>query len=165
LEAFEALASTGARCAIHAENGSIIDKRTARLKSIGRTDAESHSVSRPVVCALEAVTRSITFAEWTGTKIHIAHEGTAAGINAVSAAKARGVDVTVETCPQDLLLSVDDRRRHGGIVRWNPPVRDQSDQARLWQAIRTGEIDAIATDMPPHASGKRSEKYGIANAA
>jgi dihydroorotase len=158
LEAFEALASTGARCAIHAENGSIIDKRTARLKSIGRTDAESHAVSRPVVCALEAVNRSITFAEWTGTKIHIAHEGTAAGINAVSAAKARGVDVTVETCPQYLLLSVEDLRRHGGIVRCNPPVRDEADQARLWQAIHTGEIDAIATDHAPHTPAeKRNE--------
>lgn len=158
LEAFEALARTGARCAIHAENGSIIDKRTARLKSMGRMDAEAHAVSRPAVCAVEAVMRSITFAEWTGTKIHIAHEGTAAGINAVSAAKARGVDVTVETCPQYLLLTVDDLRRHGGIVRCNPPVRDQADQDRLWQAIRSGEIDAIATDHAPHTPAeKRSE--------
>jgi len=158
LEAFEALSQTGARCAIHAENGAIVEKRTARLKSMGRMDAEAHAVSRPAVCAIEAVTRSITFAEWTGTKIHIAHEGTAAGIDAVSAAKARGVDVTVETCPQYLLLTVDDLRAHGGIVRCNPPVRDQADQDRLWQAIRTGEIDAVATDHAPHTPAeKRSE--------
>jgi dihydroorotase len=158
LEAFEALARAGARCAIHAENGSIVDKRTARLKSIGRMDAEAHAVSRPPVCAIEAVTRSITFAEWTGAKIHIAHEGTAAGIDAVSAAKARGVDVTVETCPQYLLLSVDDLRQRGGIVRCNPPVRDEADQARLWQAIRTGEVDIIATDHAPHTPAeKRSD--------
>jgi dihydroorotase len=158
LEAMEVLSRTGARCAIHAENGSIIDRRTSRLKSIGRMDAEAHAVARPVVCAIEAVTRSIALAEWTGAKIHIAHEGTAGGIDAVCAAKARGVDVTVETCPQYLLLSVEDLRRQGGIVRCNPPVRQAADQARLWQAIRTGEIDVIATDHAPHTPAEKTSQ-------
>ncbi len=155
LEAFEALSRTGARCAIHAENGSIIDHRTASLQAMRRSDAGAHAVSRPEVCAIEAVNRAIVFAEWTGAKIHIAHEGTAAAIAAISAAKARGVDVTVETCPQYLLLSVDDLVRQGGILRCNPPLRDTKNRELLWQAIRTGDIDVVSTDHAPHTKSEK----------
>jgi dihydroorotase len=158
LEAFEALARTGARCAIHAENGSIIDKRTSRLQAMHRFDGGAHAVSRPEVCAIEAVNRAITFAEWTGAKIHIAHEGTAAGVGAVRAAKARGVDVTVETCPQYLLLSEDDLVREGGVLRCNPPLRTSDNQERLWDAIRKGDIDVISTDHAPHTKSEKLNK-------
>jgi dihydroorotase len=150
LEAFETIAAIGTRCVVHAENGSIIDNRTRRLMAAGRVDPRAHAESRPDVCAIEAVARSIIFAEWTGAAIHIAHEGIAAAIDLVSAAKLRGVDVTVETCPQYLLLSVDDLARVGGLMRCNPPLRDSSNHARLWQALRSGEIDVIATDHAPH---------------
>ncbi|MSP31580.1 MAG: allantoinase AllB [Pseudolabrys sp.] len=155
LEAFEALARTGIRCAIHAENGSIIEKRTGRLNEMQRSDAGAHAVSRPEVCAIEAVNRAIVFAEWTGAKIHIAHEGTAAAVSAISAAKARGVDVTVETCPQYLLLSVNDLIREGGILRCNPPLRDSGNQEQLWEAIRTEKIDIVSTDHAPHTKAEK----------
>jgi dihydroorotase len=158
LEAFEALARTGARCAIHAENGSIIEKRTSRLQAMPRSDAGAHAVSRPEVCAIEAVNRAITFAEWTGAKIHIAHEGTAAGVRAVRAAKARGVDVTVETCPQYLLLSEDDLVREGGVLRCNPPLRTSENQDQLWDAIRKEDIDVISTDHAPHTKSEKLNK-------
>jgi dihydroorotase len=151
LESFEVLAALGARCVVHAENGSVIENRTARLHSAGRKDARAHADSRPDVCAIEAVARSIIFAEWTGAQIHIAHEGTAAAIDLIAAAKARGVDVSVETCPQYLLLSVKDLVEGGGVMRCNPPLRDPSNHERLWQALRSGEIDAIATDHAPHS--------------
>jgi dihydroorotase len=123
----------------------------------GRVDARAHADSRPDVCAIEAVARSIIFAEWSGAPIHIAHEGVAAAIDLVSSAKRRGVDVTVETCPQYLLLSVEDLAKIGGLMRCNPPLRDPSNHARLWQALRSGEIDLIATDHAPHTP---SEKLG-----
>lgn len=150
LESFEILAGLGARCVIHAENGSIIDNRTRRLQEAGRIDPRAHADSRPDVCAIEAVARCVIFAEWTGAPIHIAHEGTAAAIDFISAAKRRSVDVTVETCPQYLLLSVEDLARIGGLMRCNPPLRDPSNHERLWQALRSGEIDVLATDHAPH---------------
>jgi dihydroorotase len=39
----------------------------------------------------------------------------------------------------------------GGVLRCNPPLRDPSNHERLWQALRSGEIDAIATDHAPHS--------------
>jgi dihydroorotase len=155
LEAFENLARIGARCVIHAENGSIIENRTARLKSAGRTDGRAHAESRPQVCAVEAVSRSIVLAEATGAPIHIAHESTGAALDVISKAKSRGINVTVETCPQYLLLSEDDLARAGGIFRCNPPLRQNEDQQRLWRGIRDGEIDVIATDHAPHTQKQK----------
>jgi len=158
LESFEILAELGSRCVVHAENGSIIENRTRRLLAAGRSDPRAHADSRPDVCAVEAVARSVILAEWTGAPIHIAHEGTAAAIELIAAAKDRGVDVTVETCPQYLLLSVEDLARHGGVMRCNPPLRDPSNHERLWQALRSGEIDVIATDHAPHTPAEKLQQ-------
>jgi dihydroorotase len=157
LEAFETLAELGARCVVHAENGAVIENRTARLRAAGRKDPRAHADSRPDVCAIEAVARTLIFAEWTGAPIHIAHEGTAAAIDLVAAAKARGANVSVETCPQYLFLSVNDLVQGGGVMRCNPPLRDPANHARLWQALRSGDIDVIATDHAPHTP---EEKHG-----
>jgi dihydroorotase len=158
LESFEILASLGARCVVHAENGSIIENRTRRLKAAGRSDPRAHLDSRPDVCAVEAVARSVIFSEWTGAQIHIAHEGTAGAIDFISAAKSRGVNVTVETCPQYLLLSVEDLQRNGGVMRCNPPLREPVHQARLWSGLLSGEIDVIATDHAPHTPEEKLHK-------
>jgi len=158
LEAFEVLAGIGARCVIHAENGSVIENRTRRLMAAGRKDGRAHADSRPDVAAIEAVARSIIFAEWTGAPIHIAHEGVADVIDLISAAKRRGVNVTVETCPQYLLLSVDDLSRIGGLMRCNPPLRDPSNHERLWRALKSGEIDVLATDHAPHTPKEKLKR-------
>jgi len=158
LESFEVLAGLGARCVVHAENGSIIENRTRRLKSAGRADPRAHLDARPDVCAIEAVARSIILAEWTGAPIHIAHEGTADAVELISAAKARGVNVTVETCPQYLLLSVEDLQRGGGVMRCNPPLREPRHLERLWSALRAGAIDVIATDHAPHTPEEKLHK-------
>ena len=65
-------------------------------------------------------------------------------------AKRRGVDVTVETCPQYLLLTTDDMKRLGGILRVNPPIREPGHGPALWEALREGVVDMIATDHAPH---------------
>ena len=150
LEAFENIARLGARCVIHAENGSIVETRTNKLKATGRIDGRAHADSRPQICAVEAVTRAIVLAESVGAAIHIAHESTGAALDIICGAKARGVNVTVETCPQYLLLSADDLAQMGGILRCNPPLREADDQRRLWEGIRRGEIDILATDHAPH---------------
>jgi dihydroorotase len=71
-------------------------------------------------------------------------------------AKARGVDITGETCPHYLMLSADDYARFGGIIRVNPPVREAHHQAPLWRALADGTVDVIATDHAPHAPEEKT---------
>ena len=155
LEAFEVVAETGKRISLHAETASIMARREARMHAAGRTDPLAHLAARPAVVAVEAVSRAAILAEWTGARIHVLHISSAAELRPLREAKARGVDITGETCPQYLLLSAKDYHRLGGVIRVNPPVREAENQEPLWQALRDGTVDMIATDHAPHV---REEK-------
>src|SRR5258707_10575344 len=146
LEAFEVVAETGKRIALHAETNSIMERRETRLLRAGRRDPLAHIASRPAVVALEAVSRAAILAEWTGARIHILHISSADELRPLREAKARGVDITGETCPHYLMLSADDYARFAGVIRVNPPVRERKNQEPLFAALGDGTIDWIATD-------------------
>ena len=124
LEGFETIARLGRRCIVHAENLGVITRREHQLKALGRTDARAHAESRPPVAAAEAVSRAIAFAESAGMRLHIAHESSADALPYIAAARARGLDISVETCPQYLLLTDDDVAEKGGVLRCNPPIQE-----------------------------------------
>ena len=155
LEAFEVVAPTGKRISLHAETATIMARRETCMRAAGRIDALAHLAARPAIVAVEAVGRAAALAEWTGARIHILHMSSAAELRPLAEAKARGVDITGETCPHYLLLSSDDYAKCGGIIRVNPPVREASNQGPLWDALADGTIDMIATDHAPHS---REEK-------
>ncbi|GAN77787.1 allantoinase AllB [Acidisphaera rubrifaciens] len=151
LEAFEAVAPTGKRISLHAETNSVMERREAKLRKAGRIEPLAHLDSRPEVVAIEAVSRAAILAEWTGARIHILHISSAGELRPLAEGKARGVDITGETCPHYLFLSTDDYSRCGGIIRVNPPVREARNQGPIWAALVDGAIDVIATDHAPHA--------------
>jgi dihydroorotase len=156
LEAFEVVAPTGKRVSLHAETNSIMERRETRLRDAGRVDPLAHVASRPAVVAVEAVSRAAILAEWTGARIHILHISSAEELRPLRDAKARGVDITGETCPHYVLLSTDDYARFAGVIRVNPPVREASNQQPLWDALADGTIDLIATDHAPHAPEEKT---------
>lgn len=156
LEAFEVVAPTGKRIGLHAETNSIMERRQTRLTAAGRIDPLAHLASRPAVVAVEAVSRACILSEWTGARIHILHISSADELRPLREAKARGVEVTGETCPQYLMLSSDDYARFGGVIRVNPPVREKSNQEPIWAALKDGTIDMIATDHAPHTPEEKT---------
>ena len=158
LEGFEILARRGVRCTVHAENPSIMARRQARMEQAGRADRHAHLAARPEVCEIEAIGRAITFAEWTGARLHIAHHSAADSLYLLRDAKRRGVDVTAETCPQYLLLNTADLTRLGSVLRVNPPIRDARHNAPLWDALVEGVLDMIATDHAPHATDEKTRE-------
>lgn len=151
LEAFAVLAGLGLRCTVHAENTPILTRRGERLRAAGRHDAAAHLEQHADVATVEAVSRAAILAEWSGCKIHIAHESTRHSLPHLRFAKARGVDLTVETCPHYLLLSTDDGERLGpNFLRVKPPVREPGHAGPLFSALRDGTIDILSTDHAPH---------------
>ncbi|AMN39100.1 dihydroorotase [Rhodoplanes sp. Z2-YC6860] len=151
LEAFEVVAPTGKRVSLHAETNEIMVRRELRMREVGRIDPLAHIASRPAVVAIEAVCRAAILAEWTGARIHILHISSAEELRPLAEAKARGVDITGETCPQYLFLSTDDYARFGGVIRVNPPVREKRNQEPLFAALADGTVDMVATDHAPHS--------------
>src|SRR6202023_2320302 len=106
--------------------------------------------------AVEAVARAAILAEWTGARIHVLHISSAAELRPLAEAKARGVDITGETCPHYLLLSEHDYEKFGGVIRVNPPVREAVNRQPLWDALMDGTVDIIATDHAPHAPEEKT---------
>ncbi|MFL9823768.1 dihydroorotase [Rhodoplanes sp. SY1] len=156
VEAFEILARLGLRCTVHAENTPLLAWRGDKLRAAGRTEAAAHLEQHIDLAAVEAVSRTAIFAEWTGAKVHIAHESTRHSLPHIRFAKARGVDLTVETCPHYLFLTTDDGARLGdNFMRVKPPVREPGHAGPLWDALLDGTIDMLSTDHAPHL---RSEK-------
>lgn len=151
LEEFETAARLGLRVAVHAENNGIMQRIIGRLKAAGRTDPQAHVDSRPEICAVEAVSRAILFAGWTGARLHVCHESCKDVLPLVRAARRRGVDVTVETCPHYLLLTSEDMARLGPVLRMNPPVRAAGHDEALWAGLLDGTIDMMSTDHSPHS--------------
>src|SRR5437899_6055584 len=151
LEGLEIAASLWLRVTVHAENATIIERKTGRLRASGRRDPLAHLESRPAVCAVDAVERAVAFAEAAGAQVHIAHEGCKDALPIIRAAKHRGVAVTAETCPHYLLLTAEDMHRVGPVLRVNPPVRAAGHAEPLWSGLADGVIDMLATDHAPHA--------------
>lgn len=151
LECFEVAAATGKRVSLHAENNEIMERRQKRLMAAGIKDQWAHLAARPNVVAIEAVSRAAILAEWTGARIHVLHISTAEELRPLREAKARGVDITGETCPHYFLLSTEDYARVPGIIAVNPPVRQKQNQQPIFDALVDGTIDVIATDHAPHA--------------
>jgi dihydroorotase len=157
LEGFEIIAPSGLRISLHAETASIMAHRQARLEAAGRNDPLAHIAARPAVVAAEAVARAAVLAEWTGARVHVLHISSALELGPLADAKARGVDVTGETCPCYLLLASEDYARLGSVIRVNPPVRERDDSEALWEALHTGVVDMIATDHAPHLPEEKTK--------
>jgi dihydroorotase len=158
LEGFEVLAQRGHRCTIHAENSPMLFWREKRMQAAGRTDDYAHWCARADIVALESLNRCIVLSEWTGARIHIAHESCARSVPYIREAKARGVPITVETCPQYLLLAAEELTGEAArIGRLNPPIREGAQRAPLLAALADGTIDILGTDHAPHAVAEKQD--------
>lgn len=135
--------------AVHAEDDDLARRHTARILATGRRDALAWLESRPVEVELRAIERVLELAEEAGCRLHVVHVSCAEGLDAIAAAKARGVDVTAETCPHYLLLNDADVVRAGAAGKCAPPIRAEENRDELWRRIDTGKVDTIGSDHSP----------------
>jgi allantoinase len=153
-----------ARCgrivAVHAENDAITAGLARQAIAEGRTGAHDYLRSRPVVAELEAIARAILLADEAGCPLHIVHASTGRGVALVAEARARGVDVSCETCPHYLVLTEDDVERLGAVAKCAPPLRPQAEQDALWEHLRAGTLPMVASDhSPAPASMKTGDDF------
>jgi dihydroorotase len=97
------------------------------------------------------VARDVILAEASGAHLHIAHLSTAAALDAVRAARRRGVRVTCEVTPHHFSLTDEALGESGTHAKMNPPLRSAADVNALVAGLADGTVDAIATDHAPHA--------------
>lgn len=135
--------------AVHAENDQITHFLSQRLLSQGRTGVRDFLAARPVIAEVEAIARAALFAEEAKARLHIVHVSSGRGVATALEARARGVDITIETCPHYLFFTAEDVERIGVAAKCAPPIRHADDREALWAAVLDGTLDLIASDHSP----------------
>jgi dihydropyrimidinase len=136
----------------HCENETIVAERQKELLADGKTDPGQHHESRPPRVEAEGVHHLMSFAELTGAATYIVHLSCQEALAEAIAARQRGVRVNVETLIQYLLLDktcAEQPNFEGAKYVMSPPLRDKRNQEILWNGLRDGLVQTVATDHCP----------------
>ena len=104
----------------------------------------------PAAAEAIMVERDLRLVELTGARYHAAHVSTAATVEAIRGAKARGLAVTCDTAPHYFTLNEHAVGDYRSFAKVSPPLRAEADRAAIAAAVAEGTIDAVASDHSPH---------------
>ena len=146
----------GALIGVHAENRAALDANVRRLLAEGKTEAWWHYVSRDEKVAGEATERAIRLAEMAGAPLYIAHVSDERSVAAIRRARLEGLPVFAETCPQYLRFTNEVyRRERGRDFVCSPPMKGEASRKAIWDGVRDGVVDVIATDHCPFTQAQK----------
>jgi dihydropyrimidinase len=151
-KAMSRTAKNGALVCMHAENGGAIDVIVQRTLAEGKRAPVYHALTRPVTAEAEAVNRAIALAEMAGAPVYIVHLSSEDALNKVREARDRGLPAFAETCPQYLLLSVEELERpnfEGAKYVFTPPLREKHNLPKLWEGLKHDHLQVVSTDHCP----------------
>jgi dihydroorotase len=115
--------------------------------------------AQPDVAEAIQVARDVLLAEYLQTPIHLAHISCEKSVALIRFAKARGVNVTAETCPHYLTLTEEEAAGYSAGAKVSPPLRVKGDVDALLDALADGTIDMLATDHAPHAAHEKEVEF------
>jgi dihydropyrimidinase len=149
----------GALVNVHAENGDVIDLLTKRLVSEGMLAPRYHAASRPPEVEAEATHRAVALAALARAPLNVVHMTCESSIRHVVEARARGAShIHGETCPQYLLLNVDQYDEpdfQGARYVMSPPLRERKENDYIWRQLAAGNLQTLMTD---HCSFRMSDQ-------
>jgi allantoinase len=142
-------ARTGLPVAVHAESDGITKGLSNRLIAEGRCDIPAFLESRPVLAEVEAIERAALLAREARCKLHVVHISSGRGVAAALDARARGTDISIETCPHYLFFTEDDLLKIGAVLKCTPPLRSAQERDALWDFVVRGLVDIVGSDHSP----------------
>jgi allantoinase len=148
-EGMREAARLGLPVAVHAESQELTSMLARRAAAEGRNSIRDYLESRPVFAEVEAIRRAAVFALETGAKLHIVHVSSGKGVLAAAEARARGADISIETCAHYLYFTEDDLLRLGAAAKCAPPLRSSAERDALWATLLDGVLDIVASDHSP----------------
>jgi allantoinase len=151
-EALPVLARHGAVLLAHAELPGPIEAAAGVWEGAGPAELREYGRylrSRPDAAEVEAVEMLVRLCRETGCRIHIVHVASAEVLPLLRRARAEGLPVTAETCPHYLTFSAEEIPDGGVAFKCAPPIRSEATRERLWEALREGVLDLVASDHSP----------------
>jgi dihydropyrimidinase len=155
----------GAMAMLHAENADCIEWLSKRLEAAGRTAPRFHAHARPMLVEREATHRAIALAELVDVPILIVHVSGREAVEQIRWARAHGLNVFAETCPQYLFLTAEDLGTddsyQGARCICSPPPRDKANQQVIWDGLNDGLFTVFSSDHAPfNYEGVEGKKPG-----
>jgi len=151
----------GVMVMVHAENEACIRWLTERLLESRKTALRYHVTAHSEIGEREATYRAISLAELIETPILIVHVSSGAVVEEIRRARARGLPIHAETCPQYLFLSsqdIDTADMSGAKCVCSPPPRDRSNQPAMWRGLADGTLSVFSSDHSPYHYRDKSAK-------
>jgi len=148
-QAMPVIAKTGLPLLIHAELAGPCDAATATLNGADWRRYATYLASRPPEAEVQAIALMIRLCREFGCRVHIVHLSAAEALPMLREAKAEGLKLTVETCPHYLYFAAETIADGNTLVKCAPPIRSEANRRALWEALRDGTIDLIASDHSP----------------
>jgi allantoinase len=136
---------------VHAEDWHIVHGLEARLRREGREDPLDYAASRPEAAEVSAAETLRRLCRKTGARVHIVHLASGRALDVIAEARAEGLPLSAETCPHYLAFTADHLKTQGALLKTAPVVKSAADRDRLWEGLRSGELEFVATD---HAAGQ-----------
>jgi dihydropyrimidinase len=140
----------GALVMVHAENGDVIHYLVKKALEEGNTDPIFHALTRPPEVEAEATGRAATLTELAKSQLYVVHVSCAEAARKIAEARSKGIDIWGETCPQYLVLDqsyLEKPNFEGAKYVWSPPLREKWNQAELWNALKTGQLQTLGSDQ------------------
>lgn len=147
--ALPAVARTGLPLLVHAELAGPVDAATEALGGADWKRYATYLQSRPDDAELQAIRLMLSLCRQYGFRLHIVHLATARALPELRDARSEGLAVTVETCPHYLHLAAEDIEDGATLSKCAPPIRNRANREELWQGLKEGIIDLVATDHSP----------------
>jgi allantoinase len=143
------IAESGLPLLVHAELAEPIDAAFEELRDADWRSYATYLASRPDEAELQAIRLMIRLCREYKVRIHIVHLGTAQALPLLREAKAEGLPITAEACPHHLHFAAEDIADGATLLKCTPPIRGRENREALWEGLREGVIDMIATDHSP----------------
>jgi allantoinase len=116
--------------------------------------------SRPDAAEERAIALVVDTARATGARAHVVHLSASGAVPTLRAARADGVDVSVETCPHYLHFEAGSIPDGATELKCCPPIRDGANRDALWAALGSGDIDMVVSDHSPCTAELKRQDTG-----
>lgn len=145
---------------VHAELSGPVDAAMRALANADWRVYDTFLKSRPDEAELAAIDLLLRLCREFESPIHVVHLSTAGALDKLNDAKRRGLPITVETCPHYLHVAAEEIPDGATQFKCAPPIRRRANREALWQGLRDGVIDLVATDHSPCPPAMKRRERG-----
>ena len=144
----------------HCESGPAIKHNTLDLlKSKSKLTIHDHHIIRDEHACFESSSYAVSLAKKYQSQLHVLHITTEKELSLFEPGPIEHKPITAEACVHHLWFTEQNYKEQGNLIKCNPSIKYESDRNALFQALKTGQIDIIATDHAPHTWQEKQVPY------